>query len=609
MRMTRAALRAQAQDEPQLVHEDADAESLQEPEDPNTNQDVSRPALKDITYENHPNADDVFTDVQPAPLKKAKSKKKEKQGEKERTEGTIEAEEVKGTQQAQNCDLSQSSEEATGGNTIHDTASTEQLFEHPGNSTEAVNDAVQEDKSPDLTSTQHARIDPPKTPKFDPSIHKSPQRDAIAMADTAEDSFVGKIKSRSPTKMETYLEENKSPDSVIEKVTSRTPRIEDSVEAIDALEDAIEKVSERLPALDGLRIESPVKTQSPTPVGLNLQADSKTDRTPARTPRVSPTKSAPAIKATDRTKSTAARPSIAKLVTNAPVLAKPQKKPVIDGNKPRVSSVPSQPSLSFSNSPVKSLPNTIKKRVPSGSLSTSKPAFVPAKSTKPPTKPTFSLPGEVISAKLRAQREERMKREEEAEKEKKIFKARPVPTKASRPSVVPRETKASKARQSIYAGGVNKENVAPKPASAEPKPRPSSFSANSKIDSAAKANSVVRRTTSVIGKRSTTAAAKPRVSSMQLAAGEKSNVTKEDTVQQKAKGKEVFARTKVEMERLEKERKEKEEAARKARAEAAERGRQASREWAEKQKKKLAAQVLAQAVAKKHVQAGAVAAS
>jgi hypothetical protein len=52
------------------------------------------------------------------------------------------------------------------------------------------------------------------------------------------------------------------------------------------------------------------------------------------------------------------------------------------------------------------------------------------------------------------------------------------------------------------------------------------------------------------------------------------------------KGKEVFSRGKLAEEDLLKQRREKEEAAKKARIEAAERGRLASREWAEKQKKR-----------------------
>jgi hypothetical protein len=186
---------------------------------------------------------------------------------------------------------------------------------------------------------------------------------------------------------------------------------------------------------------------------------------------------------------------------------------------------------------------------------------------------------------MKAQREERLKREEEADKQKKLFKARPVPTKTVEPSVKPRENKASQARMSIYAGGINKENVEPQK-TLDRRPRPVSMSAKPSTD-ATKANSSVRRMTSVIEKPVNV---KARVSSFQLAAGQKLSISKDDAVQQKVRGREVFGRNKAEIERLEKEKKEKEEAARKARAQAAERGRQASREWAEKQKKRLAAE-------------------
>jgi hypothetical protein len=66
-------------------------------------------------------------------------------------------------------------------------------------------------------------------------------------------------------------------------------------------------------------------------------------------------------------------------------------------------------------------------------------------------------------------------------------------------------------------------------------------------------------------------------------------------VQQKIKGREVFNRDKMEKEAKDRERREKEEAAKQARAQAAERGRIASREWAEKQRKKMQDAVRAKA--------------
>ena len=72
-----------------------------------------------------------------------------------------------------------------------------------------------------------------------------------------------------------------------------------------------------------------------------------------------------------------------------------------------------------------------------------------------------------------------------------------------------------------------------------------------------------------------------------LAENGKPTVAPVDAGALKAKGKQVFNRDKVEKDNAERERREKEEAAKKARAEAAERGRIASREWAERQRKKL----------------------
>jgi hypothetical protein len=56
------------------------------------------------------------------------------------------------------------------------------------------------------------------------------------------------------------------------------------------------------------------------------------------------------------------------------------------------------------------------------------------KSKKPVTTSNFTLPGEAVAAKLKAQRLERQKREEEEAAKKREFKARPVPTVSSKPS-------------------------------------------------------------------------------------------------------------------------------------------------------------------------------
>ncbi|OAG39039.1 hypothetical protein AYO21_06759 [Fonsecaea monophora] len=615
MRMTRAALRAQAQEEAQLIYEDADANannSLQDDcADANADQDLVRPPLKDITTEINPSTtEDPFTDEQAEPMLKAKSRRKGRKtkddevGEESGKGESDESQEL----QPEDANDSYHVESSEAKDSIQDTrpaVSVEHVTVHNEVTVVTVDATREEQGVTESTLTpQRSHTSLPKTPKFDPTVHKTMDEVTSPAPDTIEDSFVENITSRTPGRLHTLLKERKSSESFADRVSARTPRIEDSVEAIDALEDAIEKISETLPALDELKIESPVKPRKTTPARLNLHAGTPavdpqkklTGRQPANPSRRPPQHAGAGGASSTRPKLTAARGSSINPTAKVTTVAKPTKRPVVDSHKSRVSSSQSAaPPLSFSSSPVKNPTNTTKKQPATGPLSTSKPGFVPSKSTKSPTKPKFSLPGEAVAAKLKAQREERMKREEEAANEKKSFKARPVPAKISRPSVVPRENKASQARMSIYATGLNKENVEPKPGVAiQPKPRPTSLGPKSKASEVANPKASVRRTTSSVN---------PRASIAQLANGQKSMVTKEDVVQQKVKGKEVFERSKAEMERLEKERREKEDAARKARAEAAERGRQASREWAEKQKKKIAAKILA---AKEKEKAGGV---
>jgi hypothetical protein len=194
------------------------------------------------------------------------------------------------------------------------------------------------------------------------------------------------------------------------------------------------------------------------------------------------------------------------------------------------------------------------------------------KSTKPPTVASFQLPGEAIAAKLKAQKEERLKREEDAEFAKKAsFKARPAPARKLVATAV-RQTSTSKAREGLMSkesqAGVS---IAPPPQ------RTSSLT-------------VGKRSSMILPRAvSNSSATSSHRNSVILNTGPvvKSTVTPEDAVAQKAKGKQVFNRDKMEKENRDRERREKEDAAKKARAEAAERGRIASREWAEKQRKKM----------------------
>ena len=189
----------------------------------------------------------------------------------------------------------------------------------------------------------------------------------------------------------------------------------------------------------------------------------------------------------------------------------------------------------------------------------------PPKSTKPVTKPSFQLPGEATAARLKAQKEERLKRMEEAEAAKKAALAAPV-----------RKPIAHRPRQSLLVKDAPGVSIPP----------------SLKVDAPQRSTSLVSKRSSVhepSASRSTSTSSANR-NSVLLAEGGKSTVTPVDAAALKSKGKQVFNRDRMEKEAMERERREKEEAAKKARAEAAERGRVASREWAERQRKKMMGQ-------------------
>lgn len=282
------------------------------------------------------------------------------------------------------------------------------------------------------------------------------------------------------------------------------------------------------------------------------------------------------------------------------------------------------------------------KRTTSTNLSTSKPGFMPVKSAKPLTKSNFTLPGDVISAKLKAQREEQRIKKEEAEAEaarkRTVFKARPIPKTSAAgqgriSSVLPKETATSRARMSLIAARKDedgKKNDAPvvKKNAAGSRVgllRSGSIVRKSVVPSNESALSVTKtRTGPPTASRATTttipanssavrrnktnhpAFLTNRPSSIQLTTRSGSGPpassnpkpvrmtvtmtarapTTTTTTTRTSKGKEIFSRVKLAEEDLLKQKREKEAAAKKARAEAAERGRLASREWAERQKKK-----------------------
>ncbi|KAF5598936.1 hypothetical protein FPANT_3719 [Fusarium pseudoanthophilum] len=200
------------------------------------------------------------------------------------------------------------------------------------------------------------------------------------------------------------------------------------------------------------------------------------------------------------------------------------------------------------------------------------------KSSKPLTKPNFELPGEAISRRKREEREARLKAQEEEEQKKREFKARPV-RHSLMPGSIPRETITSLARQ----GKLPQDDVTKTSASTKAKrmsmqgPRPPTLSeppvtqSRGRLSTATSREDLSRATSTSTGS----------------GGGKRTTLTAEEAYQLRLRGKEIFQRDNTSFTRdRERERREREEATRLAREQAAERSRIASREWAEKRRRK-----------------------
>lgn len=369
-----------------------------------------------------------------------------------------------------------------------------------------------------------------------------------------EDSFLEIIKSRSPAK--------------------RVSRIEDSVEALDALEDEIEKVGEAFPATADRPASQQNTKSSPksaAKLGKSSPLRSKKSTTAPSKPASAKT---PSVKSNVRTAGPASRSSLA--ASRQSIVRSTRSKPEVTASSPRAS-VPAA-SKTFSG-----LSATASKRV----SSVHKAPFQPAKSTKPTTTASFELPGEAVARKLREKREERQKKGEEEQAKDKAFKARPVRTSQA-PEV--RMTAAAKARLSLaQKGSVESGNYRESLNSA----RYSIAGNANRVSSLTVAKREAASSKSVVNQPP---ARHPvnRKPSIAAAVEQRAAPTSGERAQQKVKGKEVFNRGLTALSDKEKDKKTKEDAAKKAREDAAERGRLASREWAEKQKARKMAAVKAQ---------------
>ena len=388
-----------------------------------------------------------------------------------------------------------------------------------------------------------------------------------------EDSFVGKIITRSPAKPMT--------------------RIEDSVEAIDDFEEEMEKIGELMPTIRDTM--SPMKT-TPEKNSTSITM-SKSKRTKAAAV------TATGVSQKNRQHSLRGGEVLAKANKDAEDGASKQAPPTAVKRMSSIHKAPFQPAKSTKppTRPIFELPGDAvarklkdkrEERLRNENGGESKKVVVksvlkPVKSAKPLTHPTFELPGDAVARKLKEQRENRLKQQEaDAAPIRKGFKARPV--RASQAPVV-KQNVTSKARMSLAGESMESENIHNRAPSIRPtSKRPASVSpgdANHRLStlSIAKRSHAPRAGPSARTTRDPSLAATSS-SRLSISVATQRVICNGNIAHQSMRGREVFERNKTLTEESERLRKEKEEAAKKARGEAAERGRLASRQWAEKQK-------------------------
>lgn len=265
--------------------------------------------------------------------------------------------------------------------------------------------AILPDKEPDAPSPLVIDVHHEKDLQDSTSLGDAEQQNQEATPNSPgdEDSFVDVIKSRTPASVTNTVKEpvhaqpaeglepvrsegttpgdkssdhkqESSEDSFVDKIVLRSPakmvtRIEDSVEAIDAFEDEIEKVGELLPTISDAA--SPVKTKKhakaittnaasmPTGAGTTKHTRSKA---------VAPTARSKAVGTSQGNQKHRMRTGQA-LAKNKKADTATTFDEAIDVSAKRTSSINKAP-------------------------------FLPVKSTKPPTKSNFELPGAAISLKV-----------------------------------------------------------------------------------------------------------------------------------------------------------------------------------------------------------------
>ncbi|KAI1815714.1 hypothetical protein GGS20DRAFT_541648 [Poronia punctata] len=428
--------------------------------------------------------------------------------------------------------------------------------------------------------------------------HSSPGHEAPV--DTPHDGPVSKHEPMSPRSTAS----TKGSDRTLDLSTCRSPaepvaRIEDSFEALDMLEEQLEAFGSV--ARLGKYIP-PEKPSSPK------EAD--TLEAPATHPSVRFTTPQPARTCTTKLSSSSLRqqsaseprkPALRKVTSmtlnsqklKVEVKASAQtlsKSSTVKGfanltpqrTTARSSKLPTVPALVIPDS-AKSQPSGEKKEDRLALQRATQPTTASlrrAKSVRLPTRPIFELPGEAISRRKREEHQAQLKAQEEEERKRREFKARPLPSKVAS-TLTPRETIASRARQTK---GSATENLVRTPMLNQR--QAATIGPTSRLALLSTVNQLQPRGRGLKDDDSPVRSSRATSTSTSSMAGKRSSISAEDIQMQKQRGHEIYKRDNSWTDSRARERHQRELLAKLAREEAAERSRQKSREWAAKQARK-----------------------
>lgn len=488
----------------------------------------------------------------------------------------------------------------------------------------AINAKVIAEEPKSLTPPVMAMSEPPA---YEAVPSKAATPAAIKVTEVSVENMMDQLSLRSPTK--------------------EGSRIEDSVEALDKLEEQLEAIDEAM-SPQALALASDGEDSPTRPAPKRTTSGSKSASSNGRSPSAAARSSlAPASRSTSGRR-TASAASKTKDDGEAPTAGSSEAKQT-SGGPPTTRKVPRPasllppkplakstrpPTIPTFELPGEAVSRRLKEQrearmslnptqiTPEQARALAAAAAPPRpKSSKPPTRPTFELPGEAISRRKREEREARLKAEAEEEKRRREFKARPIRHSISSATVLPRETIASRARQ--MAKGVSTENASGSAAShaagaAASQPvvcsktvgaaatRSPSAPARQPLAATTNASTSASRgrgsTPSMTRETSVAASSVSTTSNTTLGSGgsgsgtarvARSTVSAEDIQSQRARARLIAKSDDRWREDKQAQRREREEMARRARAIAADRSRLAGREWAEKQRLKAQAQAAA----------------